>query len=302
MKKLLSTLLIPVISCTAIAQDAFQARAILSFDGGGNTVAWILAATDKAVRYKTSANSTQFEDAGISDFSNIYLMEPPQFSEAMDLYEGGKFKEAKEKFAAYKKISKPIAALKGNFHTLSAFYEMECLRQLEDYEAILEILKNFFKEPLTRDHHLRQLELYVMWNAVKSEAWDQVIAIADERYDENLPAYQLAQVAYCKGLALEKKGKPQEALVEYAVAMTADAGASRFTAQNAALNSLRIYNADKEVQAAMEAWGTEDEVKGSLGYNRLREAQGIAKVFRSFLKADKALGDYVKFLEYKFEE
>lgn len=302
MKKLLISLLVPALSCSAIAQDQFQAQALLSFKDGGNSVGWILAATDTAVRYKTTEASTSFEDAKLSDFSNIYLMEPVEFSEAMDLYEGGKLKEAKEKFAAYKVRSKPTAPLKGNFHTLSAFYEMECLRQLEDYAAMMEILKDFFKEPLTRDHHLRQVELYLMWNALKAESWDQLLAIANERYDEDLPAYQLAQVAYCKALALEKKERPLEALIEYGVAMTADAGASRVIAQNAALNSLGIFAADKEVKAAMDAWGTEDEVKGSLGYNRLRQAQGIAKVYESFLKADKSLpAEYSKFLEFKFE-
>lgn len=302
MKKLLIPLLVPALSCSAFAQETFQTKAILSFKDGGNSVAWILAGTDKAIRYKTSEVSTSFEDANLSQLSNIYLMEPPAFSEAMDLYEGGKFKEAKEKFAAHKTAAKPTAAMKGNFHTLSAFYEMECLRQLEDYEALMEILKDFFKEPLTRDHHLRQLELYIMWNAAHKESWDQLLAIADERYGDDLPAYQLAQVAYCKGLALEKKERPFEALIEYGVAMTADAGASRLIAQNATLNSMRILAADKEVIAAMDAWGTEDEVKGSLGYNRLRQAQGLAKVYEGFLKADKALPDaYKKFLEYKFE-
>ena len=298
MKKFLLALLVPCLSLGAFAQQAFQAQAILSTKDGANSVAWILEASDRQIRYKTTEIATSSEIGNIANYSLIYLMEPTEYSEAMDLFEAGKFKEAKEKFAAYKELSKPTAALKGNFHTLSAFYEMECMRHLGDYAGLATALESFFKEPLSRDHHLRQLDLYVLWTAVQSESWDRLLILTSQRDDENLPGYQRAQVAFCKGLALQKKEGPQplDALIEYGFAMTA---ASRVIAQDAALNSLQIYFEDAEVQAAMANWGTDDENKGSVGYGRLLEAAGLAKIYQSFLKLDKELSeDHAKFLKF----
>ena len=301
MKKFLLLLLAPCLSLSALAQNNFEAKAILSPKEGGSSLVWVLAATDKGIRYKTTAVATDHVDAKIADFGLIYLMEPADYSEAVDLFESEKLKEAKEKFIACKEIYKPTATLKGNFHTLSAFYEMECMRKLGDYEGLATALGSFDKDPLTRADHLRQLDLYVMWNALKDENWDSLMKIASAREDEKLPGYQRAQVAFCKGMALQNKEEPQleDALLQYSIAMTADAGASRMIAQDAALNSLMIYFEDEQVQIAMANWGTADEAKGSVGYARLKEAAGLAKIYENFLKVDKALSeDTAKFLNY----
>ena len=111
MKNFVPALLVPFLSLGAIAQNAFQAKAILSTKDGDSSLAWILAATDKRIRYKTTAASTDSVDAKIKDFSLIYLMEPAEYSTAMDLFEAGKFKQAQEEFAKYKKLSTPTAPL-----------------------------------------------------------------------------------------------------------------------------------------------------------------------------------------------
>lgn len=138
-----------------------------------------------------------------------------------------------------------------------------------------------------------------MWDAVRTESWDKLLQIAEERDDETLPGDQRAQVAYCKGLALDKLNRGAEALVAYGIAITADAGASEKVTQDAVLNSLGIYARDKEVQEAMEKWGTEDESKNSRGYNRLLEAAGLAKFYEKFLAVGKPLTEEAKkFLKY----
>lgn len=299
MKKLLLALLLPALAVPAAAQNEFQARAVLSEEDGGTFVAWITAATKTQIRYKVREVAVNFEDAKIADFTTIYLMQPDEYAAAMDLYEGGKFEEAKEKFAAYKEMSKPISTLENNYHTLSAFYEMECMRQLGDYGGLANALQNFIKQPLVRDHHLRQLDLYVMWDAVKAESWDRLLIIASEWDGENLPDYQRVQVAYCKGLALQNTGRGREALVEYATAITVDAADSLTLAQNAALKSLQIYFEDEEVQIAIANWGTEDENKASVGHTRLLQAAKLAKVYNRFLKDGTTLPEnYAKFLKY----
>lgn len=297
MKTLILSLLLPALAIQASAQ-AYQAEAIISKpDGGGTFRAWILAATKTQIRYKTTPVSTDFIDARVSDFATIFLVEPPEYAEAVDLYESRKYQEAREKFAEVKEIHKPIATLPDNFHTLAAFHEMECLRQLGDYEGLAEVLKNFIKEPLTRSHQLRQLDLYIMWDAVRALAWDRVLPIAAERDAEALPGYQRAQVAYCKGLALDNLDRGREAVIEYSIAMTADSGASEILAQQAAIKALGIYHRDPEVQVAIQNWGTEDENKNSPGFTRLTEAAALAKFYGKFLSLGKALPAELKAFE-----
>jgi tetratricopeptide (TPR) repeat protein len=298
MKKLTLALLVPCLAAAAYAAE-FQAEAYFTEADGGNFRAYITAATDTQVRYKLTSVSTNFEDAKISDYTTIFVVRPEEYSEAMDLYEAGKYKEAQEKFRVYKDFSKPIAPLKGNYHTLSAFHEMECMRRLGDLDGIAAALKDFSKKALTNEYHLRQLDLYVMWDAVRAESWDRVLSIASERDSEALPGYQRAQIGYCKGLALQKLGRIGEALTQYAVAMTADSGASDILTNKAALNSLQMYLEDEEVKFAMSVWGTPDESKNSNGRTMLLEANVLASEYEALLGlGDPLPGSYKPFLKY----
>lgn len=301
MKNFLSILLVPVVSISAAAQD-YQAPTILSKPDGETLQVYVTAATKTAIRYKVSPVATDYVDAKISDFATIYLMDPPEYSEALDLFEGRKYKEAQEMLAKLKETAKPVATLKDNHHTLSAFHELECMRKLGDYESLSTALQSFVKEPLTRDYQIRQLDLYVMWDAVRTKSWDKLLAMASQRDAETLPGDQRAQVAYCKGLALENLDRGAEALIEYGVAMTADAGASEQVTQNAALNSLGIYLKDEAVQAAITAWGTEEANKNSPGHTRLLEAGALAKFYEKFLSAGKPLPADLKALTKYGEE
>lgn len=295
MKNLILSLLLLALAIPAFAQGAFQTEAILSKpDDGGTFSAWILATTKTHIRYKTTAISTDFIDAPILSFATVFLVEPPDYAEANDLYESRKYEEAREKFAEIKDKYRPLASLPDNFHTLAAFYEMECLRHLGNYEGLAEMLKGFIKTPLTRDHQLRQLDLYVMWEAVRVQEWDRVLLISSQRDAEALPGYQRAQVAFCKGLALDNLDRGREAVIEYSVAMTADSGASEIITQQSAMKALSVYHRDPEVQVAIQNWGTEDENKNSPGFTRLTEAAALAKLYGKFLSLSKALPTELK--------
>ncbi|MBG7607178.1 MAG: hypothetical protein IZT59_03980 [Verrucomicrobia bacterium] len=299
MKKLFLSLLIPVLAVPAFSENAFQTEAMMAKEGGDNFQAWILAATETRIRYKTSSASTVFTDAKISDFTAIFLKEPTVYTEAMDLYEARKYKVAQAKFAEVKDYYAPISKFKDNYHTLSAFYEMECMRKQGDLEGLTKALQGFIKTPLSRDHQLRQLDLYIMWDAVRSLSWDRVWTIASERDEEVLPGSQRAQIAYCKGLALQNLKRSAEAIISYNVAITADAGGSEQIAQDAALNALRTYLADEEIQTAIAVWGTDDENKSSGGYTRLTEAAALAKFYEKYIMVDKPLpADLKVFLKY----
>lgn len=292
-------------TAAVVAQQAaqpFQLEALLVEKEGAFQKVWIVAGTKTQIRYKETEVAVETKDARISDFGAVYLYEPKDYTAALDLYQARKYAEAKEAFAKVKDRCKSVAALENSPAVLAAFYEMECMRRLGDLEGLSAALGKFIKDPLTRETQLRQLELYVMWDAVRTKSWDRLEILAKERAGTKLPGDQRAQVAYLHGLALEGLNRPEEALGAYATAMTADAAATEEVAREAALRILAIHKADAKVQQAIKVWGTKDENKNSPGYSHLTEAGAVASLFELTLGAGKPLPDEFKsFLKYKPE-
>ena len=287
----------------AAAATPFQTPALLINSDGTFEKAWLVAATKASIRFRETEVAVDTRDARVADYSAIFLYEPREFSTAMDLYQGRKYQEAKTAFAAVKERYKSLSALEDNHSTLSAFYEMECMRRLGDLDGLAAALQKFIKEPLIRETQLRQIELYVLWDAVRSKSWDRLDILCREREKAKLPGDQRAQVEYCHGLALEGLGRPAEALVAFSTAMTADAGASEEIARLAALRVLAIHKANPEVQTAIKVWGTADENKNSKGYSDLLEAASVAELFELSLGAGTPLPSDLKvFLKYKAKE
>lgn len=285
------------------AQEAsFQAPALVIGKDGAYHRVWLVAATKTSIRYRETEVAADTKDAKISDFSSIYIYEPREYSVAVDLYQSRKYEEAKAKFIEVKERFKPIEPLENSPSALAAFQELECLRKLGDLEGLAAALQTFVKTPLTREIQLRQLELYVIWDAVRTQSWDRVEILAKERANTRLPGDQRAQVAYCHGLALEGKSLPNEALFAYEIAITADGGASEEIARQAALRVLAIHYADPAVQAAIKVWGTNDENKNNKGYADLTEAAGLAELFEMSLGAGTPLPpEYKELLKYKLK-
>jgi hypothetical protein len=286
---------------TAAAQEnIFLAHVLLiEKENGARKEAWLVAATKTQIRYRETELAADTIDARISDFRSIYIYEPREYATAMDLYQARKYKEAKEMFGSVKARYKPILPMENSPAALATFYEMECLRKLGDLDGLAAALQTFIKEPLTRETQLRQLDLYVLWDAVKTKSWDPLETLAKERAETPLPGDQRAQVAYCHGLALEGLNRPLEALLPYQTALTADAGASEEIARQAALRILAIFYADPEVKNAIKVWGTDNENKNSRGHSDLKEAAAVTKLFEMSLGAGTALpAEYKTFLKY----
>jgi hypothetical protein len=308
MKTYLTAALLPLLTLGAMAQPQapqapqtpFQTPALLVEEGGANVKVWLTAATKTAIRYRETEVAVDTKDAKISDYAAIYLYEPRPYSAAMDLFQGRKYEEAKAAFAALKERFKPLQALENNHGTLAAYYEMECLRKLGDLEGLAAALQDFSKGSITREYQLRQLELYVLWDAARSKSWDRLELLTKERINSRLPGDQRAQVAYLHGLAMEGRNQPEQALFAYQTAITADAGASEDIVRLAALRVLAIMEADPEVKTAIKTWGTPDENKNSKGYFKLIEACAISELFEMTLGAGTPLpAEYKMFLKYK---
>lgn len=299
--------LLPLLAIGAFAQapqkEPFQTPGLLINADGTGQRAWILSATKALIEFRETAVATETEKARIADFQSIFLYEPREFAEAMDLYQARKYAEAKAKFIEVKERYKSVYSLENSPAALAAFYELECLRKLGDLDGLTAALQNFDKDPLTRDTQMRQLELYVMWDAARAKNWESLDKLARERAETRLPGDQRAQVAYCQGMALEGLQKPDEAILAYQTAMTADAGASEVVARQAALRVMAIRNEDEEVRKAMRDWDKPAANKNSPGFAKLTEAAVVAGLYEMTLGAGAPLPtEFQELLKYRPKE
>ena len=300
MKTYLFAALLPALALSAYGQKGFLAPALLIEEGGAYQKVWLVAATKNSIRFRIAKVAAAHVDEKRAKYQSIYIYEPLNYSKAMGLYEGRKYEEAKKLFVEVKESFKPLMTMENSPGVMAAFYELECLRKLQDLEGLSKALQSFIKAPLTRETEIRQLELYVLWDAVRTESWDRLEILAKELAATRLPGAQRAQVAYCHGLALEGLERKELALFAYQIAMTADTGASEVVARQAALRILAIHGADPGVKGAISVWGTDDENKGSKGYADLSEAAAVAALYELSLGSGSPLPDEFKmFLKYR---
>ena len=275
------------------AVPAFEALFIRA--DGTSQRAFVVTATKASLRYRDSKDSTEVKDLKVSDLARVHLFEPPGYAAAIDLFQDRRYQEAKLAFSALKQSLAPISTLPDNPGTLAAFYELECFRKLGDLEGLSGALKNFNKDPLVRENHLRQIEMYVFWDAVRTKNWNRLEALAKDRAKQRLPGYQRAQVSYCHALALDALGRRSDALEAYNTAIIADVGASEELARHAALAILKIHAADPAVKEALKQPAGEATTPG---HAALAEARAVARLFELSLgSGDPLPQEYKVFLE-----
>lgn len=268
-------------------------EALLIRADGSSERAYLVTTTKVSIRYRETRDSNEVKDLKISDLARIHIIEPPGYANAVDLFQDRRYREAKAAFAALSKSLEPVSNLPDNPGTLAAFHEMECLRKLGDLEGLAEALKKFNKDPLVRENHLRQIEMYVFWDAVRTKNWNRLDTLAKDRAKQRLPTYQRAQVSYCHALALEALGHTPAALDAYNTALVADVGASEEIARKAALAILRIHLSDPAVKEALKQAASAEPTPAQ---SRLAEARAVAKLFELSLGAGDPLPEEYRIL------
>lgn len=283
----------PMVSAYLIKADASYDRVIvMGSNSAGN------------VFYKETANAVQTVKAPIAGFSGIWLFEPADVTAAKNLFEERKYQEAKDAFIALQKRYTNYKYLDDSYYELSQFYEMECYRKLKEYDTLASKLELYAPSRLTRPGQVLQTKLYRMYDAVNKKDWSRLNTLCKDYVQEpGLTLGQRAQVAFCQGLAYEGLKQDNDALNAYATAMTADFTRSESIIREAALNSLRIFDADEEIKIAIGLWGTPEEEKQSAGYRKLQEANALARLYdKAGLGAGVELpAKYKKFQEFTSE-
>ncbi len=262
---------------------------------------WMTAASTTQLEYKTTPQSLNRTRIKRSSVNSVYFFEPPIFKEAMDLYESRDYTGAREKFAECKTAFEALDEIKGNYSTLAGFYELETCRKLEDLEGLKELLDVYQADTLEREHQRNQLDVYPVWDAVRTKSWARLDALATEILAEKKwIGEHLAQLKYCHGLALEGLGRDTDALIAFNGAFTADYTASEDLTQKAALACLRVIKGNDEVRLAIQLWGTEDEDPNAPGYFLLQEGVAMCDLWKKSLGNGKPLpAEFSSLLRYR---
>lgn len=258
------------------------------------------------VTYRMHKNDLNRKRVSKNKFESIYFYKPPLFNEAMELYQSRKYEEAKAKFAECETAYKKVDEAPNNYASLAGFYKLECCRRLFQLDELSSGQEKFRSGGLTREFQLQQLEVNAFWEAVRLKSWDRLDRLAQSWRKRKVTGPQRAQISYCHGLALEQLAKKDpkrltDALNAYNMALSADFSASHEIVIAAASNALGMYWNDPKVQLAIKLWGTEDENKGSAGYQRLLEANTLMKLYQQagWDALKKPSPDYLQFLKYE---
>jgi len=262
-----------------------------------------------AITYKMNKNDLNRKRLLVSKLDSIYFYEPPIFKEAMGLYQGRKYAEAKEKFKLCQDAFKSVDTAPNNYGALAGFYVLECSRRQFDLTALSEEQMKLRKDGLMRESQLQQLEVNAFWEAVRLKEWERLDRLAESWRKRKVTGSQRAQISYCHGLALEQLAKKDakhtsRALNAYNRALSADFTASTEIVVASANNALRIYSSNDGVKLAIDLWETEDENKGTAGYQYLLEANKLVKLYKlAGFEAFKSLQpEYLEFLKYEGAE
>lgn len=301
------TKLLPIVLTmfSASAASAEPAAARLMYNNGAHDDALVLSYSKGLATYKLNARALNIVRVGPPKLEAIYFYEPKIFSEAMSLYRGRNYAEAKTKFAACETAFRAMDTAPNNFASLGGFYKMECSRRMGDLDALSSELQKFRNKGLTRETHLQQIEVNIFWEAVRLKDWERLDRLAKAWRKRRVSGSQRAQIAYCHGLALENLAKKDpnrltEALNAYNRALSADFTASMEIVLDAANNALRIYASDVQIKLAIKLWQTEDENPNSGGHQRLLEANTLVKLYKQagFDTVKPLKPEYTEFLKY----
>ena len=155
----------------------------------------ILSYRKGTVTYKLTPQDLNRLQAREPRLESIYFMEPKVFTEAMSLYNGRKYAEAKEKFIECEELFKAMDTAPNNYSSLAGFYKMECSRRMFDLSALSEEMEKYLKTGLTRETHLQQLEVNAFWEAVRLKDWERLDRLAETWRKRKVTGSQRAGIA-----------------------------------------------------------------------------------------------------------
>ncbi|MDF1739089.1 MAG: hypothetical protein P1U86_08015 [Verrucomicrobiales bacterium] len=174
-----------------------------------------------------------------NEIATVDFPEPDLWEEGNDYFYKGEFTKA---IAAFSRLA---GNPRGNFHPTPGNYTslarlrlIECFRETGNAGAIVKTAASLNGQALPKKERGR-IAVISAWADLGNENWEQALTKA-----ESIPANPIApdrnDLGFIKAMALEKTGKPEEAIIAYGTAYTVDFGASRELAKRAVKNAILL--------------------------------------------------------------
>ncbi len=239
---------------------------------------YLLAVTPTQIAYKVRPWNADPMVLKMDEVDSLFLYNPADYLEALDLFEGREYEKARRAFIRVKeKYGKRFPGIPNNPGLMAGFYELECLRKLNDLEGLRIARHDFKSENLTHEVALQQLKLYDLWDAIRGMRNREALTLVASYAGVRLAGELRAQIAYCKGRAMEELNhSDHDILMAYQTAITADGGASEVITRDAMLRSLEILHNDREVRLAMRAFEMGEKIRG---LTKAMEAAGLCSMY-----------------------
>lgn len=281
MKTFTKALLIAAFAASPLSAKPAPAKLII--DDTDFEDVFLVAASDTKVRFQRSEFGQSTEDMEREFIQSIYFIEPDEFAAAKRTFDLGDYETALKQMQAVKREYRTLNNLPGNYSSLAGFYEMECLRNLGRLTELKEARLNFDPTGLTRQYQREQIDLYRLWEQMADESWRSLANTAPDLALSTRVSGLRAQYGYLGGMGMMNASQPIKALNSFAIAMTADGGASKKIARESAIQSLEILLADESTTFAreQEAAGAEDYNPQSVGALRNVQAGAVITVYEN---------------------
>lgn len=280
-----------IASSSLLAQKQLQVKAFITQNNDAKLSIrplFVEKIKSNKIWYRTKENDVKITSISTAKVKSIFFSKPQDFVDAVDLFDGRRYKAALKSFAAIKVKYDNFSDFNDSIPVLAALYELECLRKLKQYDKFAEVLeaKSFSKgRYVASDANKTQLEIYQLWIDLQT---DENLPEIKQQYEAKwkavkLPNYQRAQLEFIYGKTLEAEGNDGDALIAYAKAMNADFAGSEIISLEALEASLSLISRDEEVIAIRKLLDTRKRAEMKLkvntaGYVRLLEASALVRI------------------------
>jgi hypothetical protein len=273
-----------------VAQDSVQLRAMILRPNGQLPIkaVFVEKIENGNIWFRGRWNAAGIRVLPVAAQRSIYVARPPEYVEAIELFESRRYELALPAFQGVIKKYANFSDINNSFPALAGLYELECYRKLKQYDKLAAGEKVFAKEKwLTKESDRAQVDIYKLWTMLRDK--DNFQRIVKEYHDEwrerKLPNYLRAQVEFIYGKAQEGLGLGEdgEALIAYMKAVTADFAGSEIISREAMSASFNLIENDKEAQEVRRLWdkGERDLMEpkvNTMSYMRLLEASAFVRV------------------------
>lgn len=305
--------IIPVLSALVlsagnlISQEAVrETPVVLGLVEGGSPQGYIQNSNDQAIQFATSpgGNARAIPYTAIKGEGLVKAIRFDErveaLGEARALFSAGSYSEAGDAFGAVAKSYAIILGVPQNFASEALFYQIESYRRAGLYAKVAQIVNlpvSKTIETKLNERYQRDFEFQKLWALLGENKMDD-LAAALESYQEpmtgdskllgtpnfkDLPATELAELAFLRAKVFDAKGEKDKALDDYYRVFTLGYGYDVLLSKLAMGAVMQIHKADPAL---------EKENKMAVGH-----MQSVAYQFGKRFGKDTMPPDYQRFAE-----